>query len=64
MLVLKDGEEGSESTPNPMEEGLEKTPSSPPPYTDPRGRNKHRKVLSENDLALSAASLVEDRRAQ
>jgi hypothetical protein len=64
MLVHKDGEEGSESKPNPMEEGLEKTPPPPPPYTDPRDRNKHRKVLSENDLALSAASLVEDRRAQ
>jgi hypothetical protein len=64
MLVLKDGEEGTENTPNPLEEDLEETPPPPPPYTDPRDRNKHRKVNPENNLALSAASLEEDRWAQ
>jgi hypothetical protein len=40
-------------------------PPPPPLYTDPRDRSKLRKVLTtENDLATSAASLEEDRRAQ
>ncbi|KAK1598116.1 hypothetical protein QYE76_018743 [Lolium multiflorum] len=40
-------------------------PPPPPPYTDPRDRSKQRKTnATSNDLATSAASLEEDRRAQ
>ncbi|KAM0874240.1 hypothetical protein ACQ4PT_037549 [Festuca glaucescens] len=43
----------------------EEVPPPPPLYTDPRERTKLRKVSpNENDLATSAASFEEDRRAQ
>jgi hypothetical protein len=41
------------------------TPPPPPEYVNPRDRSKQRKTDShDNDLATSAASLEEDRRAQ
>jgi hypothetical protein len=41
------------------------TPPPPPEYVNPRDRSKQRKTdAHENDLATSAASLEEDRRAQ
>jgi hypothetical protein len=40
-------------------------PPPPPPYIDPRDRSKQRKMSNtNNDLATSAASTEEDRRAQ
>jgi hypothetical protein len=39
-------------------------PPPPPAYTDPRDRSKLRKTMTSDDLATSAASSEEDRRAQ
>jgi hypothetical protein len=56
------GNTGS-STPG-VDGGLEPTPPPPPGYTNPRDRSKQRRTNPESDLATSAASLEEDRRAQ
>ncbi|KAM0875582.1 hypothetical protein ACQ4PT_036698 [Festuca glaucescens] len=42
---------------------VEEVPPPPPSYTDPRDRSKQRKTNTTNDLATSAASDEDDRRA-
>jgi hypothetical protein len=45
-------------------ENFEEVPPPPPSYTNPRERTKIRKTTGKNDLATSASSSEEDRRAQ
>jgi hypothetical protein len=56
-------ENDSESSNNIADENSEEVPPLPPAYSDPRERTKLRKTTATKDLATSAASLEEDRRA-
>ncbi|KAK1628379.1 hypothetical protein QYE76_002694 [Lolium multiflorum] len=64
--LIFDGEHtdnDSESSNTNAEENPGGIPPPPPAYSDPRERTKLRKTIATKDLATSAASLEEDRRA-
>jgi hypothetical protein len=65
-LILEDpnSEEGANMG-NGSEASTEEVPPPPPSYTNPRDRSKQRKTtVPDTDLATSAASSEENRRAQ
>nr|XP_051217683.1 uncharacterized protein LOC127335131 [Lolium perenne] len=64
-LQIGDATSGDSGSNAPgVSEGLEPIPPPPPGYTNPRERTKQRRTNPGTDLATSAASLEEDRRAQ